>query len=412
MAAPASTYVEVYNPAGIREDGAYIDKLLTQIIKDTGMRGPQLAGAFPAGRTERLKVRQDAPAEINELFYRRGWTDGLPIVIPTVDRVRRMLRGTDFGPETLVALLDPMQGQATVEKIAVNAVMAGCKPEYMPVLIAAVEALANPAAGLKGLATTTSPDAPLLILTGPIIRELDLNAGTNSMGRGRQANAAIGRALQLIINNLGGSWPGVTDMSTLGNPAEYSWVVAENAALNPWTSLNADLGLPQSASVATVFGAEGIRGIIAGGRSSEDWLKLVAAHAEGLAAQRPHWPMVLLIIASDTAAQLKRDGWDKDSIRAAILKFCNAHHPEEGTGPRSAAQPSAPRFSIDHFLILVAGGTGEKSMLIPGWLGASGPVSKPIRVPERGNAIRENPRRLGLRIALPDTIHITYRREC
>jgi len=380
-------YVEVYNPSGIREDGSYVDKLLTQIIHNAKMRGPELAGQFPQARSEKIKVGRDPDGEINKLFYRRGWTDGLPIVPPTAERVKRMLRGSDLGPDTVLALLDPMQGQVTVEKIAVNAVMAGCKPEYMPVLIAAVEALANPASGLKGFATTTSPDAPLLILTGPIIRDIDLNAGTNSMGRGRQANSTIGRAIQLIISNIGGSWPGVTDMSTLGNPAEYGWVVAENSAANPWTSLNEDLGMPQNASVATVIAAEGIRGILASGRSPDAYLKLVAAHMGGLVAQRPQWTVVVLIIAQDTAAMLAREGWTKDSIRATLLKHCNSGllPPDAGT-TQNAATPIAAaaqgsRFSIDQFLILVAGGPGEKSMLIPGWFEASRAVSKEIRLP-------------------------------
>ena len=137
-----------------------------------------------------------------------------------------MLKGTDLAPETVIGTIDPMGGQATVEKIAVDAVMAGCRPEYMPVLLTAVEAVSDPEFDLRGVATTTNPDVPMLIVSGPIAKQLDINAGSNALGRGWQANAAISRALHLIINNIGGSWPGVTDMSTLGQPGDFAMMLA------------------------------------------------------------------------------------------------------------------------------------------------------------------------------------------
>jgi hypothetical protein len=398
-AAEQPTYVEVYNPAGVRDDGIYVDKLLAKSMKETKRRGPQLAGDFPEVRIEKIKVKTDAFAEINALFYARGWTDGLPVVLPTPDRVKAMLRGTDLDPKFVVAELDPMNGQATIEKIAVNAVMAGCKPEYMPVLIAAVTALADPDVDLRGYATTTSPDTTLLILTGPIIKDIDFNAETNTMGRGRQANSTIGRAIQLIINDIGGSWPGITDMSSLGSPAEYGWVIAENASANPWTSLNLDVGVPKNASAVTVMGAEGLRGVIGSGRTSEGFLKLVADHMAGLAAQRSHWPTVLLVIAKDTAAQLAREGWTKQTIREGILSFANnpASPSKSGqelqlgnvSGENSKTQA---QLQIDQFLVLVAGGPGEKSMIIPGWLGATKAVSKEIRLPGNWEQIKSSRR--------------------
>jgi hypothetical protein len=389
-------YAEVYNPAGIREDGSYVDTLLTKTIKETKRRGPQLAGEFPAVKIEKIKIKADAATEVNELFYKRGWTDGLPVVVPTQDKVKVMLRGTDLDPGFVIAVLDPMGGQATVEKIAVNAVMAGCKPEHMPVLIAAVEAISDSAFDLKGISNTTSPDTPLLILTGPIIKDIDFNADTNTMGRGRLANSTIGRAIQLIINNVGGAWPGVNDLSNIGSPAEYGMVIAENAEANPWSSLNSDIGFPKNANVATLVGVEGIRGVVGIGRTSEGFLRLVAEHMSGLAAQRPRWPVVILIIAKDTAIQLAKDGWTKESMREAILKFGSvplSKYKERFNIPRwsheiqnaevSATSPNEmiPQPFIDQFIILVAGGFGEKSMILPGWFGASKAVSKEIRLP-------------------------------
>jgi hypothetical protein len=180
-------------------------------------------------------------------------------------------------------------------------------------------------------------------------------------------------------------------MSSLGSPAEYGWVIAENAGANPWSSLNTDLGVSNSDSAVTLMGAEGMRGVIGIGRTSDEYLKLVADHMVGLAAQWRHWPVVVLIVAKDTAGQLARDGYTKDSIREGILKYVNVppgkestHRPQTNPGsnpPADSAKSAAPQLVIDQFLIFVAGGVGEKSMIIPGWVGATKAVTKEIRLP-------------------------------
>jgi len=390
-------FVEVYNPAGIRENGVYVDKLLAKTMKETKRKGPILAGSFPEVKIEKVKIKSDAATDVYNLFYKRGWTDALPIVAPTPDKVKAMLSGTDLDPRFVVAVLDPMKGQATVEKIAVNAVMAGCQPEYMPVLIAAVEALADSAFDLKGMSNTTSPDTPFLILTGPIITDIDFNVDTNTMGRGRRANSTIGRAINLIINNVGGAWPGINDLSGIGLPAEYGMVVGENTAeYNPWPSLNSDLGFSKTSNVVTLMGAEGIRGVVGIGRTPEGFLQLVAEHMSGLAAQRPRWPVVALLIARDTAIELAKAGYTKESIREGILKYGSipfSKYKERFSIPRwsneiqnaeviaTSPDEMIPQPTIDQFIILVAGGSGEKSMIIPGWFGATKAVSKEIRLP-------------------------------
>jgi hypothetical protein len=154
--ARAGQAVTVLNPSGVRESGTFVDELLLESMRTQGLTRPSLAGAFPRSRTETVQVRADASAEIGELFYRRGWTDGLPIVPPTPERVREMLRGADISPEFAVAVLPPLDGQATIEKIAVNAVMAGCRPAHMPILIAAVEAVSQSEADLRGVAARWS----------------------------------------------------------------------------------------------------------------------------------------------------------------------------------------------------------------------------------------------------------------
>ncbi len=225
--------LNVLNPAGVMEVGTYVDDMLKKRMTETGKTKPPLAGQFPKTRIEKVCIKSDPDAEINDLFYKRGWTDGLPIIPPTVERVREMLKGADLDPSYVVTAVDPVGGQATIEKIAVNAVMAGCRPEYMPVLITALEATMDPNVNLKGMATTTSPDVPLLIINGPIAKQLDINSGSNALGRGARANSSISRALTLIVQNIGGSWVGITDMSTLGQPAEFSNMFAENEDESP-----------------------------------------------------------------------------------------------------------------------------------------------------------------------------------
>lgn len=396
--------VGVYNPAGVRPDNVYVDRLLQKTMAQMGKTKPALAGEFPDEKIEKVKIHKDTFTEINELFYNRGWTDGLPIVPPTAERVKEMLAGADLSAEYVVAVLDPMGGQATVEKIAANAVMAGCSPAYMPILIAAVEAVARPEFDLRGVSTTTNPDVPMLVVSGPIVGELGINADTNTLGRGWKANATIGRALHLIIQNIGGSWPGVTAMSAIGQPGEFSMMLAENQAASPWEPLHVGLGFPKAANVVTVLSAEGTHNVLGIGLKSDVFLRLVANHLAGL--DRAYRSTVLLIIATDTAAMLAREGWD----RQKIIEFVKAHavmpffHYKElfidtGRARRDEVPPwvfetkdpdaMIPVPFIDHFLILVAGGTGEKSMLIPGW-SAGRPVSKEIRTPSYWEELLKN----------------------
>ena len=392
----AQQVLEVYNPAGMRADGVFVDTLFKKTMAELGKTKPPLAGNFPEVRIEKISIKKDTFTEINELFYQRGWTDGLPIVPPTKERVKEMLKGADLSPDFVITEVDPMGGQATMEKIAVNAVMAGCRPEYMPVLMAAVEAVMDPSFNLRGLATTTNPDTPMLIISGPITKQLDINSGTNALGRGWKANATIGRALHLIINNIGGSWPKVTDMSCLGQSGEYSMCLAENEEVNPWEPLRMDLGHPKAANVVILVGAEGTHNILGIGQSPEGYLKLVADNLAGM--DRSHRSLVLLIIAQDTAAILARGGWTKESMsqfisKNALLPFSKYKERFIDTGMArvlggvpswvyETKDPNAmiPVPFIDQFLILVSGGPGEKSMLIPGWMGSKA-ISKEIRLP-------------------------------
>ncbi|EGB15546.1 hypothetical protein DND132_2342 [Pseudodesulfovibrio mercurii] len=387
--------VWVCNPAGVRDDGSFVDMALRRVRDSMGLEYPPLAGEFPETDVERMRVRGDGSAAINDLFYKRGWTDGLPVVVPTFERLKSMLTGTDLERAYEVATLAPMNGVATVEKIAVNAIMAGCRPVHMPILIAAVRAIADPDFDLRGMSTTTSPDVPCIIITGPIARQIGLNTGFNVMGRGNRGNASIGRALQLIINNIGGSWPGITDMSCLGSPAEHGMVIVENPDGNPWPSFNEDMGLPADANAVTVLGAEGWRVAVAHGWSGPDVMRLMGRHLAGLAYQRPRWPTILVVIPGDTAYQLAHEGYTKERIRKELREqnpipkgeyekwFANDFW-KQGVTRTLAEHPGEPVIAApetDHLLILYAGGNGMKNIIVPGWFGAKGPVTREVELP-------------------------------
>jgi len=202
-----------------------------------------------------LEAEDDFDA-VNELMRSRGWSDGLPIIPPTVQRVEQMLAYCDRPWDKPVAKMAPRYGEATPLRLAANAVMAGCRPEYFPLLVLAIEAMCEEPFNLYAIQATTHLCAPLVVVNGPVAKELDINSGHNAFGPGWQANATIGRAIRLALVNIGGAIPGTGDMSTFGAPSKFSYFVAENEAQNPWEPLHVERGLPREASAVTVIGAE------------------------------------------------------------------------------------------------------------------------------------------------------------
>ena len=190
--------------------------------------------------------------EVNRFFYRRGWTDGLPIMPPTEEAVAEMLTGTDLPPDHLLGELIPRLGKVTIEKIAVNAVMAGALPTYMPLLIAGVQILLDPASNFGAWGVSTGSWSPFWVINGPIRKDLHVNSSSGALSPGDIANATIGRALGLIIKNIGGARKGIEDMGTLGNPGKYSMVIAENEEANPWEPLHVENGFKRGDSTLTV----------------------------------------------------------------------------------------------------------------------------------------------------------------
>ena len=193
---------------------------------------------------------------VNALMRERGWSDGLPVIPPTAARVEQMLAYCDRPWDQPVAKMAPRYGEATPLRLAANAVMAGCRPDYFPLLILAIEAMCEEPFNLYAIQATTHLCAPLVIVNGPVVKELGINAGHNAFGPGWQANATIGRAIRLALVNIGGAIPGSGDMSTFGAPSKFSYLAAENESQSPWEPLHVERGLPREASAVTVIGAE------------------------------------------------------------------------------------------------------------------------------------------------------------
>ncbi len=214
----------------------------------------------------------DDPEAIQDYLAARAWGDGLPVVVPTPERVETMVAGASRDPAEEIGEVDPRQGVATVETIAINAVMAGCHPSYMPVLIAAVEAVTAPEFNLHGIQTTTNPVAPLLIINGPVRRAIDLNCERNALGPGRRANATIGRALRLILLHVGGAVPGRLDKATLGMPGKYTFCLGEAEEESPWEPLHVERGFRPEDSTVTAIGAQGTNNVLALGGGAREAL--------------------------------------------------------------------------------------------------------------------------------------------
>lgn len=315
--------------------------------------------------------------------YEKGWTDGLPVHPPTPSAVDAMLRYTDRARGEVVGMVPPRNGTATVEHIAINAVMAGCRPEYLPVLIAAVEAMVQPDYNLYGRQTTTHPGAHLLIVNGPIRKELDVNCRHNVLGHGWRANATMGRALRLIMINVGGNKPGVTDMATHGHPGKYSYCMGEDEEGSPWTPLHVERGLAPETSAVTVICAEAPHNINdQKSKTPEMYLGSAAstmAHLGGNAVYRSGLKSEqLLVIPSETARWMADLGWSKRDVQVFLYENArqpvrllrdrggwdmSPFHPSVDPGDDDCMVPIVPR--PEDILVLVAGGDQRHMNFIP-----------------------------------------------
>jgi hypothetical protein len=299
-------------PAGQRASGEWIDDTLRRRAEESGLlaRTP-LAGRFPRQRVEVVRA-VDAAEEVNVLFEARGWTDGLPVTPPTLARVEAMCAATARAPSEVLGEVEPLRGEATVERIAANAVMAGCRPEHFPVVLAAVEAVLDPAFNLRGVQTTDENVTPLVIVSGPLAARLAINAGFGALGPGWRANAAIGRAVRLVMLNLGGGWPGAVSLAGLGQPGRYTLCLAERED-SPWTPLRVELGYRPEQSTVTVLRAETAINVTGG---LAELASVMASAASAFTML--HEGRVTVVIAPFVARRLAAEGWTKEDVRRRL----------------------------------------------------------------------------------------------
>ncbi len=342
-----------------------------------------------------LKSRRYTVADFGaamELCYTNGWTDGFPVVPPTAERINAMLGGAGLEPGHQVAFIENRQVAITAEKVAINAVMAGCKADYMPVVVAAVEALADPVYGYHGPATSTGGSAVFMVVNGPIARELDINSGDNLFGPGWRANATIGRAVRLIMRNVIGTLPGELDRSSLGHAGKYTYCIAENEADSPWPALHTTRGFKPEQNVVTIFAAYAPHQY--SNRLSatpEGVLDTACAHMRISAGTARH-PQYAMVFAGEHQAILKKAGWSREDVQryvfehsqssVAELKRVNMLPGEIAPEDERTMYPliEAPQ----DLLVIAAGGyAGVQSAFIPGWGSKRGSqsVSKEIRRP-------------------------------
>ena len=286
--------------------------------------------------------------EVNQFFYKRGWTDGLPIIPPTEEAVAKMLTGTDLKADHVVAKIIPRLGKATVEKIAINAVMAGALPTYMPVLIAGVIAAYGPKSrkGPWQLGSTLSP-APFWIINGPIRNDLHVNSSSGILNPGDIANAAIGRAMGLIVKNIGGIRKGIEDMAVIGNPLKYTTVIAENEEESPWEPLHVEQGFQKEDGTITVASGNAFRIVTTNGTDDKGILSAVVQSMIGEIAS------FYLILPPQYARTLADMGWTKKKIEDFFMTAI----------PESRDSGAPPTLLARGVQIIVAGGPG------PCWMG-------------------------------------------
>jgi hypothetical protein len=347
-----------------------------------------LRARFEAAALRARRVELGGLDDEMEAGFARGWSDGLPIVPPTAHRVFAMLDGTSRRPDEIVAVVPPDLVECSVEKVAINAVMAGCEPEYLPVVIAALEAACTDEFNMHGLLATTMPSGPVIIVNGPVRRALGMNSGINAFGQGNRANSTIGRALQLVVRNVGGGRPGEVDRATFGNPGKVGFCFAEDEEGSPWTPLSVDLGAAPGMSTVTLFPGEGPRSIVDQiSREPESLARTFAVNLRTL--HHPKLVMAfdcILAVGPEHARLFADSGWDKARLTARLHELLQIPGQElvRGAGgiaeglPEHVRDAILPKFRPGGLLIVHCGGrAGLFSAMIGGW--ANGPMgSQPV----------------------------------
>jgi hypothetical protein len=322
-------------------------------------------------------------AQVYDEFVRRGWCDGLPVVPPTPERVREMVAAGGMDPARSFGAMPPLWRECTVEMVAVNAVIAGCLPEYFPVVLAGVQALMDPAFNLYGVQATTHPVAPLLILNGPAATRIGMHAGSGCFGPGFRPNATIGRAIRLVLMNVGGGWPGRHDMATQGSPAKFSFAIAEAETASPWAPLHVSRGFAAEQSVVTMFGGEAPHNVNDHvGTTAAGILNNVADTAATLGSNVGWYfsqSQLLVVLGPEHAATIASDGFTREDVQRFV--FEHARLPlgrlklggmygihdwplwMQKVSDDTAMLPLVP--AVDDVYVMVAGGPGKHSAVVP-----------------------------------------------
>lgn len=377
-------YPEWRPGCGSRHLDPEVNERLRATASDSPMR---------ARRIEIASADDDA-----EFMFDQGFSDGLPLVPPTPERVMRMLAGTRRGAQDIVAVVPPNMAPATVEKIAINAVMAGCRPDYLPVVIAAVEAVCTDEFNIHGVTATTMGAAPVMVVNGPIRHRIGMNMKLSALGAGSRANATIGRAVRLVIRNIGGARPGGVDRSTLSSPLKYTMCFAEWEEGSPWSPLHVERGFQVEDSVVTVFAMTSGPVLIVDqeSRGADQIAGSLGLGLEGAFLSKIHRMPVdaLLVVCPEHVRTLTSEGqYSKDRLRSRIQQVTSRPLREmvaneiSGAGiPRAAAEKMAleqlealaPKFASERNIHIVVAGSeaGKFSAAFHGWVtGPTGSMS-------------------------------------
>jgi hypothetical protein len=305
-----------------------------------------------------------------EHAYEQGWTDGLPIIPATAEMVTRFIEASGRQADEVIGIIPPRKGRATVEVIAVNAVMAGCRPEYMPVLIAALDGLTDRHFPLEFMQVTTNPMTPFLLVNGPIRHTLEINYGTGCLGPGWRANATIGRAIRLILQNVGGALPGVYSKSSFASPLRYTFICGENEEENPWTPFHVDRGFAPHDSTVTVFKASNYCNISGGeGVGPDEILRQIATNMPPMYGGGDG---ALLLLGVNHARSLFEAGLSKRDIQEKLWEYATVAETHfaadfvvmERAAGRGDAGLLRRTQSPEHIYIVVAGGPGPQDVYI------------------------------------------------
>jgi hypothetical protein len=365
-------------------------------------RDPEVAARLAADRARREGRLVAREIEIGELedpvqaLYDRGFSDGLPLVAPTPERVVEMLEATGRDAQELVGLVPPYEGRATVEKVAINAVMAGCPPSVFPIVLAAVEAACDPDFALLGLVSTTHPAGPLIVVSGPLSEQVGMNSAGNALGQGDRATLTAGRALQLVVRNVGGGHPREEDRAAHGQPGKLSSCFAERLSDSPWPGLAQDRGVPAGETGVTLFAGESPRLIIDQlARRPEELCASLAAGLEWVGHRRLRLGFDAVVVLGPEHGRIFREsGWDRERVRHELFERSQSPAGElvrgaagiaEGLDAKLVTDPAelVPKFAApDRILLAYAGGdAGLFSMVYGGWVAGeigSQPVTRSV----------------------------------